>query len=321
MRAIESISLEDIRRARERLPDGVVRTPLLKLPLPETQAEIYLKLENLQPIGSFKLRGAGNALASAPDELLGGGVYTASAGNMAQGVAWNARLRNVPCTVIVPEHAPDTKCRAVERLGGSILKVPYDQWWKAIVEHGCAGMEGLFVHPVSEPAVIAGNGTIGLEIQEDLPDVDTVLVPYGGGGLSCGIAAAVKGLNPSVRVCACEIETGAPLAASLQAGEPVDVSYSPSFVDGAGSKGLLREMWPLARRLLDASIVVSLQEAAAALRLMAERCRVIAEGAGALALAAALSGRAGAGKIVCVVSGGNIDSAKLCSILAGELPD
>ncbi len=282
--------------------------------------EMYLKLENLQPIGSFKLRGAANAIAAAPAARLARGVYTASAGNMAQGVAWTARRLGIPCAVIVPDHAPATKIRAIERLGGTVEKRPFDAWWRVLADHGSPERGDFFVHPVSDPAVIAGNGTIGIEILEDLPDVDTIVVPYGGGGLSAGIACALRALRPATRVFAAETASAAPLAASLAAGEPAMPAYAASFVDGIGAKGLLAEMWPLVRGLLAGSIVVSLAEIASAIRLLVERNRVVAEGAGAASVAAALTGRAGPGKIVCVVSGGNIEPAKLATILAGGIP-
>ena len=249
-------------------------------------------------------------------EALAQGVYTASAGNMAQGVAWNARRLGLPCSVVVPDHAPATKLAAIERLGGRVVKVPFERWWDVIVTGEFAGLDGYFIHPVTDPDVMAGNGTIGLEILEDLPDVDAVVIPYGGGGLSCGIASALRALKPDTRVFAVEVETAAPLAASLRAGAPVEVAYRPSFVDGIGGKSVLAEMWPLARELLDGSLVVTLDEARAAIRLLAERGRVIAEGAGAASVAAALAGMAGAGKVVCVVSGGNIDRDVLAAILA-----
>ncbi len=257
-------------------------------------------------------------MALADPEALARGVYTASAGNMAQGVAWNARRLGIPCTVVVPEHAPETKLAAIERLGGRIVKVPFERWWQVLVEHRYPGIEGLFLHPVADRAVIAGNGTIGLEILEDLPDADTVFVPYGGGGLSCGIASVFRALRPAARVFACEIGTAAPLAAALAAGRPVATDYTPSFVDGIGGSSVLSEMWPLAKALLAGSIVVSLEEAAAAIRLLAGRARVVAEGAGAVPLAAAL--KADGGKLVCVISGGNIDPATLSVLLAGRLP-
>lgn len=325
---IEDVPIEAIRAARERIADLVVRTPLVRLEAPSgsgAPAEIHLKLENLQPIGSFKLRGAGNALALARPEALTAGVATASAGNMAQGLAWVARERGIDCTVVVPESAPENKLAAVERLGGRIVRRPYDDWWRVIETGECPGLDGAFVHPVADRAVIAGNGTIGLEIVDELPDIDAVLVPYGGGGLSCGIAAALRALRPEVRVYACEVATAAPLTASLAAGEPRAVVHTPSFVDGIGGKSVLPAMWPLARDLLAGSLVAPLAEVAAAVRLLAERARVIAEGAGATSVACALAARDGAPalagkKVVCVISGGNIDPGPLARILAGELP-
>ena len=317
---LKSIPLASIQSARERIAGSAIRTPLVRLNVDDAPAEIYLKLENLQPIGSFKLRGAGNAMALASQEQLAKGVWTASAGNMAQGVAWNARRLGIPCTVVVPDHAPEAKLAAITRLGGQIIKVSFDDWWQIIVTHKFDGMEGLFVHPVSDGNVIAGNGTIGLEILEALPDVDAIIVPYGGGGLSSGIASAVKALKTTVKVYACEVETAAPLAPSLAAGSPQSIEYKPSFVDGIGSGSVLADMWPLVSRLLDGSLVVSLTEVASALRLLIERNRVVAEGAGAASVAAALQGKAGGRKVVAVVSGGNIDSAKVARILKGEIP-
>jgi threonine dehydratase len=297
-----------------------VRTPLVRLDAPEAPAEIYLKLESLQPIGSFKIRGATNAIRNASADELRDGVLTASAGNMAQGVAWAAREAGVPATIVVPDHAPETKLAAVERLGGRVVKVPFDRWWQAIEESSFEGEGGLFVHPVQNEAVMAGNGTIGLELLEDLDDFDTVLIPWGGGGLTTGIASAVKAKRPDVRIVPVEPETAAPLAATLAAGSPQAVEYVASFVDGSGSRALLPRMWEGAKDLVDGAETVTLAETAAAIRLLAERARVIAEGAGALAVAAALSGRAGTGRIVCIVSGGNIDSDKLATILTGGVP-
>ena len=313
----DPIPLAEIRAARQRLAGAAIRTPLVRLNVLDAPAEIYLKLEILQPIGSFKIRGAANAIALATPDQLARGVYTASAGNMAQGVAWNTRRLGLPCTVIVPDHAPETKLAAIARLGGKIIKVPFDDWWQIIVTHHFPGVEGFFIHPVSDPAVMAGNGTIGLEVLEDLPDVDAILVPYGGGGLSAGIASAIRALKPDTKVFACEVEGSAPLAPSLAAGAPQSITYTPSFVDGIGSSSVLPDMWPLVRRLLAGSIVVSLADVSAALKLMAERNRVIAEGAGAASLAAALSGQAGHGKLVCIISGGNIDLSKFCAIISG----
>lgn len=321
MRPLEPPSIKAIQDALHAIAGTAVRTPLLKLNVDDAPYEIWLKCENLQSIGSFKLRGAANAIRLAPPEALRNGVYTASAGNMAQGVAWNARRLGIPCTVVVPDHAPATKVAAIERLGGRVIRVPFDEWWSVLVEHRYPGLDGFFVHPVSNPDVIAGNGTIGLEILEDHPDVDAILVPFGGGGLSSGIAAAARAVAPRVQVLACEVSTAAPLAAALEAGSPRSVEYTPTFVDGIGAKGLLEEMWPLARELLAGSIVVDVPDVAAAVRLLAERNRIIAEGAGATPVAAALgSGVPGARAVACVVSGGNIDAAKLATILAGGVP-
>lgn len=311
------IPLDDIYAARERLEGLSQRTPLVRLRDGGKAPEIWLKLENLQPIGSFKIRGAGNAMMSADPDVLLRGVWTASAGNMAQGVAWCARQMQIPCTVVVPDHAPEAKTAAVERLGGQIVRRPFDEWWEILVNHGAPGFDGLFVHPVSDEAVIAGNGTIGVEILEELDDVDAIVVPYGGGGLSCGIASAVRQLRPQCKVFAAEVETAAPLAPSLAVQRPLQIEYTPSFVDGIGGRSVLAEMWPLASTLLDDSIVVSLREVAENLRLVVERNHVVPEGAGATSVAAARTGRAGTGRIVAVVSGGNIDLTKLASLLAG----
>jgi threonine dehydratase len=310
------IPLAEIEKARSTIKGAAIRTPLVRLP----DTDIYLKLETLQPVNSFKIRGATNAIRQAPPETIAKGVLTASAGNMAQGVAWAAREAGVPATIVVPDHAPQTKLDAIERLGGRVVKVPFADWWRAIEESRFEGVDGLFVHPVQDERVMAGNGTIGLEILEDLPDVSAVLIPFGGGGLTAGIASAVKAKSPGVRVYAVEPETAAPLNASLPAREPQEVEYRPSFVDGAGARVVLPAMWPIVSGLVDGAFTASLDETAGAVRLLAERVRVIAEGAGALALAVALSGRAGDGKVVCVVSGGNIDAGRLAQILEGRTP-
>jgi threonine dehydratase len=316
MEPLKPIPIQEIQAAQKRIRSIAMRTPLVRLEIQDSPAQIFLKLENLQAIGSFKLRGAGNAMQMASTQKLASGIFTASAGNMAQGVAWNARRMGIPCTVVVPDHAPETKLAAIRRLNGAIIKVPFDEWWQILLTSKYEKCNGLFIHPVSNPDVIAGNGTIGLEILEDLPDVDAILIPYGGGGLSSGIASAIRALKPETKIYACEIETASPLSASLEAGEPRSVNYIPSFVDGIGGKSLLPEMWPMVRNLLDGSIVMSLTSVASAIKLLIERNRVVAEGAGATPVAAALSGKAGNGKIVCVISGGNIDSAVLAGILS-----
>ncbi len=324
-------TLNEILSARRRVAGHALHTPLIRLPPLDGEREIWLKLETLQPIGSFKIRGAASALGLVPRDELARGVYTASAGNMAQGVAWFCRGAGIPCTVVVPDHAPRAKLDAVESLGARILPLPFDRWWQVLVERGYAELDGWFVHPVSDPAVIAGNATIGLEILEDLPTAAAVLVPYGGGGLSTGIASALRASGSTAGTFACEVDTAAPLVAALAAGAPVPIDYEASFVDGIGGRGILAEMWPLASTLLNGSCVVSKDEIAAAIRVLVARARTVAEGAGAAALAAALSGRPAtgprgplvplpAGPIVCVVSGGNLDPVRLATILGGYTP-
>jgi len=317
MRGIEPPSIDDVIAARGRIAPTITRTPLIRLNV-DAPSEIYLKLENLQPIGSFKLRGATNAMRMLGPDALAKGVYTASAGNMAQGVAWGARALGVPCTVVMPDNAPQTKLDAVARLGATIAQIPYDEWWQTLRDHGRTGIAGTFIHPVADRAVIAGNGTIGIEIAEDLPSVDAVLVPFGGGGLSTGIATAIRALAPRAKVFGCEVATSAPLTAAFAAGEPVVVDRTPSFVDGIGGRGVLPEMWPLVGTLLDGALVAELAEVASAVRLLVERARIVAEGAGAVPVAAALAGRGGHGRVVCVVSGGNIDVRTLIELLSGS---
>ncbi|HEY2375714.1 MAG TPA: pyridoxal-phosphate dependent enzyme [Gemmatimonadaceae bacterium] len=317
-------TLDEIVAARARIEGTALRTPLVRLYV-DAPTDIWLKLECLQPIGSFKLRGATNAmrrLSEDAPERLSAGVYTASAGNMAQGVAWGARALGIACTVVVPDTAPSTKLAAIERLGARIDKRPFDAWWRVIAEHGDPHLPGTFIHPFADNDVMAGNATIALEIQEDLPNAGAILVPYGGGGLACGIAAGVRAAWPSraPRVYACEVDSASPLDVALRTGQPATASYVPSFVDGIGSKRVADEMWPLVRSLLEGAIVVPVRAVADAVRLVVERARVVAEGAGAAAVAAALTGQVKTGPIVCIVSGGNIDLGKLSAILRGELP-
>jgi threonine dehydratase len=304
--------LRAILEARQAIAGSAIRTPLVRLNAPEIPAEIYLKLENLQPIGSFKIRGAANAMAHMSADDLRKGVVTASAGNMAQGVAWRARELNIPCTVIAPESAPETKIRAIERLGARILKVPYDAWWRAFEERSYPGVEGVFIHAFDDPNVMAGNGTIGLEILEDLAEVEMVVIPWGGGGLACGIASAIRELKPATKIFAAEVATAAPLTASWQAGSPQIIEPQRSFVDGIGGKSVFPQMFERARRLLDGVLVAEVEQVASALCLMAERNRIIAEGAGATPVACVLEHAKS--KIVCIVSGGNIDLTKLAEI-------
>jgi threonine dehydratase len=308
------ITHAQVEEARRNIAPVALQTPLVRCNT-DAPAELYLKLENLQPIGSFKIRGAANVMARTPREQLERGVLTASAGNMAQGVAFCARRMGVRATIVAPETAPATKIAAVERMGGRVIKVPFAEWWRTFETRSYPGVEATFIHAFDDPDVMAGNGTIALELLEDLPDLDAVVIPWGGGGLSCGIAAVLRSRVPRVRIYAAEVETGAPLAASLAAGTPCTVEYKPSFVDGISSKMVFPEMFEHARGLLDGSLVVTLAEAAQAMKMVAERNRVIIEGAAACAVAAALSGRAGSGKIVAIVSGGNIDLDKFAQIV------
>ena len=313
------IPLKFIEEARERIKGKVLRTPLVRLNV-DGPADIFLKLENLQPTGSFKVRGASNAIALAGPDARKRGVYTCSAGNMAQALAWQARQNKIPCTVIVPDNAPETKLEAIRRFGAKIIQASFDEVWKVVVTHRYPPLDdSVFVHPFADIRMMAGNGTAGLEVLEDLPDAESVVIPFGGGGLSVGIASAIRAKSPQTRIYAVEPETAAPLSASFAAGSAQEINRTPSFVDGIGGKSVLPEMWERARTLL-LPLVVSLSEIAAAIKLLIERNRIVAEGAGAASVAAATTGRAGSGKIVCIVSGGNIDSSKLVKILAGGIP-
>ncbi len=317
---LEPITIDQIEQASARIRGLVLRTPIVRLNV-DPDMEIYLKLENLQPTGSFKVRGACNAIALAGPVAKCRGVYTCSAGNMAQALAWQARQNGIPCSAIVPDNAPETKLQAIKRYGAKIVQVSFDEVWKVVTTHRYGPLEGsIFIHPFSDERMIAGNGTIGLEILEDIPDVDSVVIPFGGGGLTAGIATAIHERKPTTRVYAVEPETAAPLAASFSSGRAMEVNRVPSFVDGIGGKSVLPEMWDMVRPLIQGSIVCPLKEIASAIRLLVERNRIVAEGGGAASVAAALTGKAGKGKIVCVVSGGNIDTAKLETILSGKVP-
>jgi threonine dehydratase len=317
LKELRAPTLDEVREARERIAGAAIRTPLVRYETADGP-EIWLKLENLQPIGSFKLRGALNLMRSLPRERLAEGVYTASAGNMAQGMAWSAsRLGIRPVTAFVPETAPEAKLTAIVNLGCNVKKVPYDEWWTIMRDGRRAEARGTFLHPFADERVMAGNGTIALEVLEDLPDVDTILVPWGGGGLTCGIAAAARALKPDVRVYACEVAGAAPLAASLAMGEPTAIDNARSFVDGIGGRGVFPEIWPIARGLISGALRAPVAQVAEAVRLIARNARCVAEGAGATPLAAALgSSRPEWKRVVCVVSGGNIDSKVLAEILS-----
>jgi threonine dehydratase len=311
---LAAVTLDEVRAAAERISDVAVRTPLLALD-EEGTPEVHLKLENLQPIGSFKLRGAANSVATTDAGALSAGIGTASAGNMGRAVAWLAHQRGLMCTVVVPEGAPEAKLEPIRQLGARIIQEPFERWWQALVDNQHPAIAGTFLSAFAAAPMIAGNGTVGLEIVEDMPEVEAVVVPFGGGGLSSGIACAIRALRPGVAVYAAEVEGAAPLAAALEAGRPVTIELRRSFVDGIGSSRVTDAMWPLVSSVLAGSIVVSLDQVRTAVRLLASRARVVAEGAGAAALAAALTGRAGDHGVVAIISGGNIDVPVLAEIL------
>jgi threonine dehydratase len=313
---VRPIALDDIRAAQKRIAETVLRTPLVRLELGKDDPDIRLKLENLQPINAYKLRGAANAVSMLSDAERKRGVWTISAGNAGQGVAYAARQAGVPCTVVVIDTAPESKKDRMKALGARLVLTPFDQCWQAMEDRAFPGVEGTFVHPFDDHNFIAGNATMGLEILEDAPDVSAVIGGVGGGGLVTGLGSAIKALKPSVKVYGAEPETAAPAALSFEKDSPqVFERWTVSFVDGAGGKSVFPRMWERMKPVVDGSIVVTLEQTKAAMRMMAEKARVISEGAGALPLAAALTGKAGQGPIVCVVSGGNIDLTKFAQLI------
>ena len=316
---VRPIAIADIEAARARIAGTVLRTPLVRLDLGDGAPDIRLKLENLQPTNAYKIRGAANAVAALSDEGRAKGVWTVSAGNAGQGVAYAARAFGVPCTVVAIETAPQTKLDRMRALGATIVPVSYDKAWEACEVHAFAGAQGTFVHPFDNHDFIAGHGTMGLEILEDCPDVRAVICAIGGGGLITGVGSAIKALRPEVQLLGAEPETAAPYALSLREGAPRKFAdWTASFVDGAGGKSVTERMWQRMRPVTDGTIIVTLDQTRDATRLIAEKTRTIAEGAGALALAAANTGKAGDGPIVCVVSGGNIDLVKFAELVAGN---
>ena len=314
---VRPITLDDIEQARARIAGTVLRTPLVRLDLGPGALEIYLKLENLQPTNTYKIRGASNAVAHLSDAERARGVWTISAGNAGQGVAYAARRFGIPCSVVAIETAPQTKLDRMRTLGANIVPVSYDDAWNAAETHSFEGVAGTFIHPFDNHDFIAGHATMGLEILEDLPEVRTVIAAIGGGGLMTGVGSAIKAHKPNVSVLGAEPETAAPYALSLQEGGPRKFpDWEASFVDGAGGKSVTERMWQRMRAVTDGTITVTLDQTRDAMRLIAERTRTISEGAGALALAAALTGKGGDGPIVCIVSGGNIDLAKFSDLVA-----
>src|SRR5205809_2707023 len=317
LEAVSPIELAEVREARTRIAKTIVRTPLIRLELGPDFPDIRLKLENLQPINAYKLRGAANAVGLLSEAERKRGVWTISAGNAGQGVAYAARQAGVPCTVVVIATAPESKIERMRALGARLVPVPYDVAWKALEERSFPGVEGTFVHPFDDHNFIAGHATMGLEILEDAPDTAAVIAAIGGGGLITGVGSVLKALNPEIRVWGAEPETAAPAAISFAMGSPqVFKDWKPSFVDGAGGQSLFPRMWERMKPVVDGYIVVSLDETKKAMRLMAEKARIISEGAGALPLAAALTERAGKGPIVAIVSGGNIDLNKFCELIS-----
>ncbi|HEY2037139.1 MAG TPA: pyridoxal-phosphate dependent enzyme [Steroidobacteraceae bacterium] len=318
---VRAASIADIRAAQARLGNVVLRSPVVPCFARDTRCEIHLKLDNLQPTGSFKVRPVGNAVLARPAESLRAGIYTVSSGNSALAVAYLARRLGIAASAIVSAGAPRAKLEGLRALGARILEVPFDAWWRAIESCGMEGESGTYIDAARDPAAIAGDGSLGIEILEQLPQVDAIFTPLGGGALACGIACAVRALNPAVKVIACELESAQPFGAALRAGKVVTTEAHAGFVSGVGFHSLLPEMWPLAQEVIAGAMTVSLAEVAAAIGLLAERNKVIAEGAGAIPVAAALSGRHGFRQVCAVVSGGNLDVAKLCTILAGKVPD
>ena len=313
---VRSITLDDIRQAKQRIAATILRTPLVRLELGPDYPDIRLKLENLQPINAYKLRGAVNAVAMLSDSERARGVWTISAGNAGQGVAYAARQAGVPCSVVAIETAPEAKIDRMRALGAKLIPVPYEAAWRALEDRSFPGVEGTFIHPFDDHNFIAGHGTMGLEILEDAPDTTAVIASIGGGGLITGLGSALKALRPAIKIWGVEPETAAPMSLSLAAGSPQEFKeWKSSFVDGAGGQSVFPRMWQRMKPVVDGSLVVSLEETKKAMRLMAEKARIISEGAGAMPLAAALTGKAGNGPIVCIVSGGNVDLKKFCELI------
>lgn len=320
MRNLEAVLIDDVHAARDRIAGEVLRSPLIRLNMDSQPAEIYLKLENLLPLGSFKIRGAINVLKKTNIEQLSQGITTASSGNWGLALASYARKMGISCTVIVQDTTSDAKLSPLKELGGNLMKLPFEEWFEMLSTSKFKELSGFFIHPVFNTDIWAGHGTIALEILEDLPDVNAVVFPYGGGGLCCGISSVIRALKPDTKLFVSEVETAAPVTAALAAGAPREIARKPAPFHCVGATRVLTPMWPLVNQSLDGSIVVSVEEVAEAIRLLAKQNHVIAEGSGALPVAASLTGKAGSGKVVCVVTGGNIEIIKLMKILTHEIP-
>lgn len=317
---LKPIPIDEVYAARERISGAIPRSPLVRLNADNLPAEIYLKLENLQPLGSFKVRGAINVLKKVTKNQLSQGISTASSGNLGLALAWYAQQMGIPCTVVVQDTISEAKLSPLREAGGTVVKLPFEEWFEIVSASKIENLPGYFIHPVFNTDIWEGHGTIALEILEDLPDIDTVIVPYGGGGLCCGVSSVIRALKPDTKIFVSEVETAAPVAAALAAGEPKQIVKKPAPIHCVGAPRVLSPMWPLVSRFLDGSIVVTITKVAKALRMLAEKNHVIAEGSGALPVAAALTGKAVSGKVVCVVTGGNIDFGKLVKILSCEIP-
>lgn len=319
--AVPAASLADIRAAQARIEAIALRSPLVPCEAPDPRCEVHLKLEGLQPTGSFKVRPVASAVFARPAGSLQAGIHTVSSGNTALAVAWLARKLGIEAAAVVAPGAPRVKLEGLRTLGARIIELPFDSWWHAVEAQSVDGEPGVYIDAARDPAAIAGDGTLGMEILEELPHVEAIFTPLGSGALACGIACAARALRRDVRVIACELETAQPFTAALRAGRVIATEARAGFVSGVGFHSLLPQLWPLAREMIDGSLTVSLTEVASAIALLARHNRIIAEGAGAIPVAAALSGRHPFRRVCAVVSGGNLDESKLCTILAGKVPD
>ena len=308
---MEKVTLKDIEEARERLKNVVHKTPLQNSRTFSDIAgsEVYLKLENLQKTGSFKVRGAANCIQTLSEEQKSHGVLAASAGNHAQGVALGAHAANIKATIVMPEGAPLAKVEATRGYGAEVVLkgAGYDDAYaEAVRIQEATG--ATFIHPYDDPAVIAGQGTIGLEILEQCPDIKSIVVPVGGGGLLAGVATAVKNVNPKVKVYGVQASGAPAMYLAKHAGKWVTTPEANTLADGIAVKIPGKNTFELIDKYVDDIMVVKDEDIAATIVLMIERAKLIAEGAGAISLAAILQGAIPrADKMAALISGGNID--------------